>query len=93
MKKDYRNRLQYAYSMAVFLGVLFTAYLMVSQETGSLFNRNVQTQDNSLKSFAGDPAIEQLILVEKALAKIQKNRSEKANRIPTQSPALPIPNR
>lgn len=88
-KKEFQWKLQYAYSIVVFVAVFFTAYLMISQENGSnLFTRDIPTQDARYRNYAGDPAIEQLILVEKALSKIQASKIEKPNRMLSVNPEL-----
>ena len=66
-----KNKLQYAYSISVFVGVLLTAYMMMNQGAGPLGpNRNFQNGSYRSEAQAGDPAISKLLEMENALAKV-----------------------
>lgn len=80
-KKDIKNKLQYAYTVSVFLGVFFTAYLMMSQEGFSDGNRAQNTvAEFRMNAVAIDPAIIQLIEMQKTLTRLQKDKSDKSKR-------------
>jgi len=71
-----KNKLQYAYSISVFVGVLLTAYMMMNQGAGPLApNRNFQ-QNGAFRSEAQavDPAVSRLLEMENALAKVPKDK-------------------
>jgi hypothetical protein len=80
-KKDIKNKLQYAYTVSVFLGVFFTAYLMMSQEGFSTGNRGQNNiSEFRMNAVSIDPAIIQLLEMQKTLTKLQKDKSDKSKR-------------
>ncbi len=71
----FRNRLQYFYSISVFLGVLVSAYLMMEKESGARLPVDSIQATNTLRLDAGvgDEALARLIEVEKELISIREN--------------------
>ncbi len=81
-----KNKLQYAYTISVFMGVLLTAYMMMNQgATLTSPNRNFQNSSFRAEAQAVDPAINQLLEMENALAKVPKEKA-KEDRLPTGQP-------
>lgn len=79
-----KNKLQYAYTISVFMGVLLTAYMMMNQgATLSVPNRNFQNGGFRAEAQAVDPAIRQLLEMENALAKVPKEKA-KDERVPSE---------
>lgn len=79
-----RNRLQYAYSISVFMGVLVTAYLMLDRD----LNANIQARPMEVGSFrategAVDPALGRLFEMEAELSKVRQPRLDLKKRVPT----------
>lgn len=82
-----KNKLQYAYSISVFVGVLLTAYMMMNQGSGPLGpNRNFQNGSYRSEAQAGDPAVSKLLEMENALAKVpsSKPREKDDSRVPSE---------
>lgn len=70
-----KNKLQYAYSISIFVGVLLTAYMMMNQGSGPLGpNRNFQNGSYRSEAQAGDPAVGKLLEMENALAKVPASK-------------------
>ncbi len=91
-----KNKLQYAYTISVFMGVLLTAYMMMNQGTSlRVPNRNFQSGGFRAEAQVVDPAVSQLLEMENALAKVpSENRPPRASsngegRIPSQGPLVP----
>lgn len=91
-----KNKLQYAYTISVFMGVLLTAYMMMNQGTSlRVPNRNFQSGGFRAEAQVVDPAVSQLLEMENALAKVpSENRTPKApasgeGRLPSQAPFAP----
>lgn len=65
-----RNRLQYAYSISVFLGVLATSYLMLKRDGNGRLFEAMQSPGDSFRSEASllDPGVSNLLDIEKALS-------------------------
>ena len=74
-----RTRLQYAYSITVFLGALATAYLMMNQEPSRVSNRLLASPTFRSEAAAMDQAMSQLIEVGSELAKIPKGTPSPAS--------------
>lgn len=63
-----RSKLQYLYSISVFLGVLVTSYLMMSKdESARLPFQALQNQNQRVDASAGDPAVQSLMDIQNAL--------------------------
>ncbi len=80
-----RNKLQYAYSIFVFAGVLVTAYMMMNRE-GSIRTPFASMQPTStLRSEATlvDPAVTSLFEMEDALSRLKKDKKDDTKRVPT----------
>jgi hypothetical protein len=86
-----KNKLQYAYTISVFMGVLLTAYMMMNQgATLRVPNRNFQNGAFRSEAQVVDPAIGQLLEMENALAKVPREKEKSGEgRIPTEA-ALPL---
>ena len=79
-------RLQYIYTVSVFLGVLSTLYFMLSQDGGSRFPlRALQAPEEMRTEASIAPGLNQLFEVEKALSKLPKERAIIERRIPSES--------
>lgn len=80
-----RNKLQYAYSISVFLGVLMTSYLMMDRDGNSKSPlRAVQTPSLRTEAMPLDPAVNQLFEMEDAISKLRRDRPEPATkRVPS----------
>ena len=81
-----KNRLQYIYSIAVFIGVFITAYLMIDRENMRPFTaRDVGGTNPTLRqdAAASDPALNQLFQMEEALAQMKKEREKSRERVPS----------
>ncbi len=89
-----RNKLQYAYSIVVFAGVLVTAYMMMNRE-GSIRTPFASMSPTTLRSEATmvDPAVSSLFEMEDALSKLKKDKKEELIRVPTMQthPYPPLP--
>jgi hypothetical protein len=74
-----RNKLQYSYSIAVFVGVLLTSYAMMSKEERSA-RPDAMVGAPVLRSDAStlDPAVAQLVEIEKAIARFRRDESVRA---------------
>lgn len=79
-----RNKLQYFYSIVVFLGVLSTAYLMMEREGGARRPIGMLQPPNGFRLDAGvgDEALARLIEVEKALLSIRETTTKQMERNP-----------
>ncbi len=78
-----RNKLQYAYSIFVFAGVLMTAYLMMNKEgNADLPLRSVQAPAMRSEANALDPAVKQLFQMEDQLSKLPKEKPK--SRLPSE---------
>jgi len=79
-----KNKLQYAYSITVFAGVLVTAYLMMNTDNASRHQLGgVSSQSLRSEATMVDPAVRSLFEMEDELSKLPRNREEL--RRPTQS--------
>lgn len=80
-----RNRLQYLYSMTVFLGAFITAYLMMDRDLKSRVPyRSVQTP-SFIAEASVDSALGSLFEIEKGLGTL--NQTDKPQkRVPSQMP-------
>lgn len=78
-----KNRLQYCYSITVFLGALVTAYLMMNNDLNARSPFRPATQTQLIMEAGVDPALNSLFEIEKGLGKIDENRLDK-KRIPSQ---------
>lgn len=86
-----KNRLQYLYSISVFIGVLCTAYLMMSSE-GNKFTSNRTVQGPYLRTEAGiDPALSSLFEVEEVLESLPQEDLKAQKRVPTQATPVKKP--
>ena len=71
-----RNLLQYAYSIAVFIGVLSAAYLAMNKEGDSrLPLRAFQQPAYRSEATIVDPAVTQLFQMEDALSRLDKGEN------------------
>lgn len=88
-EQSMRNRLQYAYSIAVFFGALSTAYFMMNRE-GNVRLPIGSYQSPELKAEASlvDPAVSSLFEMESELKKSTKVKPETLKRLPTQTKPL-----
>lgn len=87
-----RNKLQYSYSIAVFVGVLLTSYAMMSkEERGARPDAMVGAPILRSDASAVDPALLQLMEVETAIARYRREdgavRSPARRRTQTVAPA------
>jgi hypothetical protein len=82
-----RNKLQYVYSITVFLGVLVTAYLMMNREGGARIPlRTLESPVYRTETMVVDPALNQLFEVEDALSKVPtKPTPEGTKRVPAKA--------
>lgn len=77
-----KNKLQYAYSITVFCGVIVTAYLMMNKEGNARIPLRALQEPPTYRSEAMlDPAVNQLFQMEDQLSKLPSQRSK--NRRPT----------
>lgn len=87
-----RNKLQYSYSIAVFVGVLLTSYAMMSKEERAA-RPDAMVGAPVLRSDAStvDPAVAQLMEIQSAIARYRKEdgatRSPARRRTQTVVPA------
>ena len=83
-----KNRLQYLYTITVFVGVLITAYMMINSEGSShLPLRAMDTPNPTFRSEATvDPALQELFQMEAALGQIKKDKNISEKRMPSQVP-------
>jgi hypothetical protein len=87
-----RNKLQYSYSIAVFVGVLLTSYAMMSKEERAA-RPDAMVGSPVLRSDAStvDPAVAQLMEIESAIARYRKEdgavRAPARRRTQTATPA------
>ena len=66
-----KNKLQYAYTISVFMGVLLTAYMMMNHGFNlHVPNRNFQGGGFRAEAQVVDPAVSQLLEMESALVKV-----------------------
>ena len=73
-----KNKLQYAYSITVFIGVLVTTYLMMNKEGSTRVPlRAVQAPVSTLRSEAGlvDSGVSQLFEMQDQLSRLPAQRS------------------
>ena len=69
-----RSKLQYLYSISVFLGVLVTSYLMMSKdESARTPFQALQNQNQRVDASAGDPAVQSLMDIQNALRAFPRN--------------------
>ena len=70
-----KNKLQYAYSITVFMGVLVTAYLMMNREGNAHIPMRALPGPSNLRTeaFVLDPGVNQLFEMEDALSKLPRN--------------------
>ena len=70
-----KNKLQYAYSITVFAGVLVTAYLMMNREGNVRMPvRTLQGPSLRTEALVLDPAVNQLFEIEDALSKLPQDK-------------------
>ena len=73
-----KNKLQYAYSILVFLGVLVASYLMMDREgVARMPIRVYQGPYFRTEAITVDPALNQLLEMERALRKAREQSGEK----------------
>lgn len=73
-----KNKLQYAYSITVFIGVLITTYLMMNKEGNARVPlRAVQAPASTLRSEAGlvDSGVSQLFEMEDQLSRLPAQKA------------------
>ena len=78
-----RNRLQYLYSISIFLGAFVTAYLMMDRDLKSRVPYRVVQAPAMVSEANIDPALGSLFEVEKGLDKLNQSENVK-KRIPSQ---------
>lgn len=71
-----KNKLQYAYSITVFIGVLFTAYLMMNKDGTVAPLRAVSGPMYRTEAGSLDPAVNELFQMEDQLAKMPKDKEK-----------------
>lgn len=69
-----KNKLQYAYSITVFLGVLITAYMMMNKENTRVPLRAVQTPSSMRSEASVDSGVGQLFQMEDELSKLPPDK-------------------
>ncbi|MBI4404695.1 MAG: hypothetical protein HY537_11065 [Deltaproteobacteria bacterium] len=78
-----RNKLQYLYSIGIFLGVIVTSYFMIDRESNARLPANsFQGTQWRADSQVADPALNQLLEMERALSRIRKDREDELKRKP-----------
>jgi hypothetical protein len=79
-----KNKLQYAYSITVFIGVLLTAYLMMNRDGNARIPFRSFESPSSLRTEAQvlDPSLNQLFEMENALNK-RKGIASPKKRVPS----------
>lgn len=84
--RNLRTKLQYAYSIVVFSGVLVTAYLLMSRETnGRIAASTYPTPQARTEGSLLDPGMSSLFEAETALTKLKKDGPDaEIDRLPTQ---------
>jgi len=84
-----KNRLQYAYSITVFCGVLVTAYLMMNKEGNARIPLPALQGPSAYRTEASalDPGVNQLFQMEDQLSKLPSDRGQR--RRPSESPDEP----
>lgn len=79
-----RSKLQYIYSISVFMGVLIASYMMMSKdESARVPFQAIQTTPSRVEAAAADPGMQSLIDIEQALKSIRKDRPIAQKRNPT----------
>ncbi len=68
-----KNKLQYAYSILVMIGVLVTAYLMINKPADISYTERIITSP-SYKASYSDPALSQLFEMENVLSKAKESK-------------------
>lgn len=73
-----KNKLQYAYSISVFIGVLITTYLMMNKEGNARVPLRAVQAPPTLRSEASvvDSAVSQLFQVEDQLSRLPGEKSQ-----------------
>jgi len=78
-----KNKLQYVYTITVFIGVLFTAYLMMNTDTNARIPfRTVETAPLRTDAQVLDPGLNQLFEMENALNR-RKDLTHSKRRVPS----------
>ena len=81
-----KTRLQYAYSITIFIGVLASSYLMMNQDSSrGLPQQLLQGSSMTKEATMMDPVVNQLFEFEEALSKQYKDEESQPKRIPTKS--------
>lgn len=62
-----RSKLQYLYSISVFLGVLVTSYLMMSKDESARVPFQAMQNQNQRLDASSDPAVQSLMDIQNAL--------------------------
>lgn len=75
-----KNTLQYAYTITVFIGVLFTAYLMMNREGNARIPLRAFENSGLRSEAAVDPGVNQLFEMEDAFNKLPKEKRPSQNR-------------
>ena len=71
-----KNKLQYAYSITIFFGVLVTAYLMMNREGNARMPvRSLQGPALRTDALVLDPAVNQLFEMEDQLSKLPQDKA------------------
>lgn len=78
-----RSKLQYIYSISVFVGVLVTSYMMMSKDDSARLPQTVQTPGARFDASVADPAVQSLIDIEKALRGLKKEKPVSQKRSPS----------
>ncbi len=79
-----RSKLQYIYSISVFMGVLVAFYLMMSKEESARIPfQALQTTPSRVEASSADPALQSLIDIEYALKSMRKDKPTAQKRNPS----------
>ncbi len=89
-KGTMRNRLQYLYSISVFLGVLVTAYLMMDNSFNARIPYRPINSPQLVMEANLNPGLDSLFEVEKGLGKMDEGKP-KQKRIPSHMNPLKAP--
>jgi len=82
-----KQKLQYAYSIVIFCGVLLTVYFMTDSDQNSMVrDRAFTSAPLRREALILDPAVNQLLEMESAFAKMRKDRAaEPQERLPSEA--------
>lgn len=76
-----RGKLQYAYTISVFFGVLVTSYLMMERDkSDSIPGQTISSPALRSEASAFDPAVEQLMQMEDAITKLRRDRPDSSKK-------------